>query len=437
LKNQYTMGDFSKNDINILNNTVFTKEELDTISELKEKLKKRNYSPVIEQMFKFHKNEYPTSRIAEIFGTSTRQIQRIFKDLGINRDKSEARIITINNNSVSPLISLSKDLSPVRTPIKDIVMPLCLEDFLNYLSTIKGKSVNTVEGYKMDLILFFRFMKKYKGLCSKDMPLTDIYIGDIQNEIVRNIRLTDFYAFLAFLENERKNSTYARARKVAALKSFFKFLNTKAKIINDNPTLELESPKIMKRHPVYLSLEESKELLSSVDSENKHHNRDFCIITLFLNCGLRLSELCSINISNIRGDTLTIIGKGNKERTVYLNKACIRALSNYIEERNEMDILSLYQDALFISEHKRRIHRSTVEKIVKKYVGAAGLDTEKYSPHKLRHTAATLMYKYGNVDIRSLQLILGHENVNTTQIYTHVDDEKLRDAVSSNPLSEE
>lgn len=316
-------------------------------------------------------------------------------------------------------------------------LPERLSEFLNYLSVIKGKSINTIDGYRLDLSLFFRFLKLYKGLCPQNIEFNDITINDIDDDLIKKIKLADFYAFLSFVENQRSNSSYARARKVASLKSFFKYLYTKSKIINENPASDLDSPKINKRNPVYLTLDESKNLLSSVRKTNKHEKRDFCIITLFLNCGLRLSELCSIDISKIKEDTLTIIGKGNKERTVYLNSSCIKAISEYMLERNSMDILPEYKDALFISEKKCRINKRSVENIVKKYVLEAGLDSERYSPHKLRHTAATLMYKYGNVDIRSLQKILGHENISTTQIYTHVDDDKLREAVKSNPLNEE
>ncbi|MDP4178012.1 MAG: tyrosine recombinase XerC [Bacillota bacterium] len=316
-------------------------------------------------------------------------------------------------------------------------LPERLSEFLNYLSVIKGKSINTIDGYRLDLSLFFRFLKLYKGLCPQNIEFNDIVINDIDDDLIKEIKLADFYAFLSFVENQRSNSSYARARKVASLKSFFKYLYTKSKIINENPTSDLDSPKINKRNPVYLTLDESKSLLSSVSKTNKHEKRDFCIVTLFLNCGLRLSELCSINISKIKEDTLTIIGKGNKERTVYLNNSCIKAISEYMLERNSMDILAEYKDALFISEKKCRINKRSVENLVKKYVLEAGLDSERYSPHKLRHTAATLMYKYGNVDIRSLQEILGHENISTTQIYTHVDDDKLREAVKSNPLNEE
>ena len=313
--------------------------------------------------------------------------------------------------------------------------PERLIEFLNYLSVIRGKSSNTVDGYRLDITMFFRFLKLYKGLVGRNVEFEDIMINDIDDIFIKKIKLSDFYAFLSFAEKQRNNSAYARARKVAALKSFFKYLHGKAKVINENPTSDLERPKINKRNPVYLTLDESKHLLDSVDSNN-HQKRDFCIVTLFLNCGLRLSELCSIDISKIKDDTLTIIGKGNKERTVYLNSACLKAISQYIEERNLMEINSEYKDALFISERKCRINKRTVERLIKKHIGEAGLDKQKYTPHKLRHTAATLMYKYGNVDIRSLQKILGHENISTTQIYTHVDDEKLREAINSNPLNE-
>lgn len=318
----------------------------------------------------------------------------------------------------------------------DSNIPFEVNNFLNYLGTIRGKSKNTIYSYKTDLILFFRFLKLYKGLANKDEEFDEIKINDIDNRFIESISLSDLYAFLSFVENYRENSAYARARKVATLRSFFKYLTLKAKIIKENPTLELESPKISKRNPIYLTLEESKKLLNSIDGP--FFERDYCIITLFLNCGMRLSELVGIDISKIKGDTLTIIGKGNKERTVYLNEACIRAIHSYLIERNKISskVHSEDADALFISRKLTRINKRTIEFMVKKYVAKAGLSYDKFTPHKLRHTAATLMYKYGNVDIRSLQQILGHENVSTTQIYTHVDDEKLREAVKSNPLND-
>lgn len=315
-------------------------------------------------------------------------------------------------------------------------LPESLVDFLNYLETIKSTSVNTIEGYKIDLTIFFRFMMIYRGkVDSNSVEFEEIDISVIDTEFLRSIKLRDLYAFLSFTEKYRDNSSYARARKVATLKSFFKFLYGKAKIINENPALELESPKINKRHPVYLTLNQSIHLLESLDKSDKNYARDYCILTFFLNCGMRLSELCGIQIDKIRDDTLTIIGKGNKERTVYLNEACLKALTNYLLVRDDSKALLDSKKFLFLSSRNVPINKRTVEIMIKKHITNAGLTDDKYTPHKLRHTAATLMYKYGNVDIRSLQSILGHTNISTTQIYTHVDDDSLRDAVKSNPLS--
>lgn len=317
------------------------------------------------------------------------------------------------------------------------VYPARVLDFLNYSSTIRGKSDSTIEAYGYDLGLFFRFIKMHRRLVPADIPFDEILIHDIDDEFLRKITLSEIYAFLSYTDKKRKNSTYARARKTACIKTFFKYLSVKARIIDKDPTVELERPKIKKRNPVYLTLDESLSLLRSMDKENINYKRDYCILTLFLNCGLRLSELVSIRISKIKEDTLTVIGKGNKERVVYLNHACISSLNEYMTIRSKIETDDQYKDYLFLSTHRRPINKRTVEILVKKHVQHAGLTDEKYSPHKLRHTAATLMYKHGKVDIRSLQMILGHENVSTTQIYTHVDNESLREAVNANPLADE
>lgn len=320
--------------------------------------------------------------------------------------------------------------------LKNNNLPESLVDFLNYLETIKSTSINTIDGYRIDLTIFFRFMMIYKGKVNSDsVEFEDIDISVIDDEFLGGIKLRDLYAFLSFTEKYRDNSSYARARKVATLKSFFKFLFGKAKVITENPALELESPKINKRHPVYLTLNQSIHLLESLNKNDKNYSRDYCILMFFLNCGMRLSELCSIQIDKIRDDTLTIIGKGNKERTVYLNDACLKALANYLNVRDDSKALPDNKKFLFLSSRNVPINKRTVEIMIKKHITNAGLTDDKYTPHKLRHTAATLMYKYGNVDIRSLQSILGHTNISTTQIYTHVDDDSLRDAVKSNPLS--
>jgi len=437
MKNRYEMIEYNAYEKEILSKTKLLKEDSAKIEELKFQYKNNNFYSVIEDIYKFHKNNYTTSDLAGIFRVSTRQIQIILKKLGLNRNHSEAQLININININKNTIVLPSKTKAA--PINnETVLPERLEEFLNYLSVIRGRSNNTIDGYRIDLSLLFKFLKIYKKFYPKDTEFEDIIISDIDDNFIRNIKLSDLYAFLAFVERNRNNSAYARARKVASIKSFFRYLNTKTKILTENPASDLETPKTDRRNPIYLTLDESKELLHSIEDEiSKYPLRDFCIITLFLNCGLRLSELCSINISKIKEDILTVIGKGNKERTIYLNNACLNAISQYLIERNFMEILPQHKDALFISSMKRRINKKSVELIVAKYIKAAGLNNDKYSPHKLRHTAATLMYKYGNVDIRSLQKILGHGNVSTTQIYTHVDDEKLREAVKLNPLNTE
>lgn len=406
----------------------------------------RGYEFIIEDLFKLAEvHKLSTSQIAQIYDTGIRNVQIWLKELGINRSIKKAQKINKKNskvnlelnsveNSNSNTNSIQSKYGIEQVQIKNL--PESVVDFLNYLKTIKGKSPNTIKGYEIDLTLFFRFLKIYKGLITDDsLDFSEIDIRDIDNSFVKKIKLTDLYAFLSFAEKQRENGSYARARKVAALKSYFKFLNGKAKIIDDNPTLELESPKINKRHPVYLSLDESVNLLSSLDKDNKNYYRDYCILTLFLNCGMRLSELCSIKLDKIKGDTLTIIGKGDKERTVYLNEACLKAIDNYLAVRDTSKCTPEDKEYLLLSSRFKPINKRTVELLVKKHIFNSGLSNEKYTPHKLRHTAATLMYKHGNVDIRSLQSILGHENISTTQIYTHVDEEILRDAVNSNPLS--
>lgn len=435
MKNRYEMIVYDNADKELLSKTKLTNEEIEKIHNLKIKYQNNNFYPVIEDFYKFNKNNYSTSDLAKMFNVSTRQIQNIFKDLGISRNRSEAQQIHLNKNNDNLDIQFPVDGNTIDLT-NEVILPERLEEFLDYLSVIRGRSNNTIDGYKVDLIMLFKFLKIHKKLYAQNTNLQEIIISDIDDDFIRNIKLADLYAFLAYVEKRRSNSAYARARKVASAKSFFKYLNTKTRILNENPASDLETPKINKRNPIYLTLDESKELLNSVDEGSKYQMRDFCIITLFLNCGLRLSELCSINISKIKDDILTVIGKGNKERTVYLNNSCLKAISQYLIERNNMEVLPEHKDALFISSKNRRINKKSVELIVTKYIKAAGLNNEKYSPHKLRHTAATLLYKYGNVDIRSLQKILGHENVSTTQIYTHVDDEKLREAVNLNPLNE-
>ena len=313
-------------------------------------------------------------------------------------------------------------------------MPDFLVDYLNYLETIKGKSKNTIRAYSYDLRLFFRFIKIHKKIVSVDLADTDEFDNIVINDILKDTTLSDLYSFLSFVNRYRTNSSYARARKVASLKSFFNYTSNKAKLISLNPARELESPKILKKLPKYLNVDESKQLLNCILHQNsKYKVRDFAILTLFLNCGMRLSELVGINLDDIRNNTISVTGKGGKERIIYLNSACIDALNNYLRVRPVDGVKD--KKALFLSERKTRISKNTVQFIVKKYIQQSGLDSKKYSTHKLRHTAATLMYKHGKVDVRALQKILGHETLATTQIYTHLDNQQLQDALNSNPLA--
>ncbi|AOR25063.1 tyrosine recombinase XerC [Clostridium taeniosporum] len=301
-------------------------------------------------------------------------------------------------------------------------IPKILKNYLDYLSTIQERANSTVKGYKLDLIMLFKFLK------NEDNMDNNIDISDIDKEFIRNIELEDLYSFLAFTKINKHNNAFTRARKVATIKSFFKYCQTKIKILDENVSLELETPKLPKKQVAYLSLGESEKLLKSICGRNKE--RDFCIITLFLNCGLRLNELCNIKLEDIRNDILVVRGKGDKDRTIYLNESCIKAIKEYMPNRK--NVKNTY---LFISERGNPICKRSVQTIVKNNIKAAGLDAHKYSTHKLRHTSATLLYKYGKVDIRSLQQILGHENISTTTIYTHVDDESIRNAIKSNPLN--
>ena len=314
-------------------------------------------------------------------------------------------------------------------------LPNFVKDFLIYMQNIKNRSISTIREYHYDLRDLFRFLKLYKIDKIKFDNINDELIDktDIVNlniDFIRKIELTDLYEYLNYLSNMRSDKPTTRARKIAAIKSFFNYVTFKQKLLDKNPAVELETPKLGKRLPKYLSLDESVALLHSIDGKNE--KRDTCIITLFLNCGLRLSELVAINFKDIKGDVLNVIGKGDKERSIYLNESCRKALKEYIAVRPK-DVKD--HDALFISERGTRIGRRTVEMMVKKYITLAGLDPKKYSPHKLRHTAATLMHKYGGVDIRSLQQILGHESVSTTEIYTHVDSEQVKEALEKNPLN--
>ena len=319
--------------------------------------------------------------------------------------------------------------------------PEIIREFLFYHETIKGHSKKTIDEYFLDLRTFFRFLKIHKKLTPRETSFEEISIMDVDLEFVKSVSISDVYEYLAFLSRDRLKHTNSRsaeyglnansrARKIAVIRSYYKYLTLKANKLSENPVADLDSPKLRKSLPRYLSLDESVALLDGVGGTNRE--RDFCILTIFLNCGLRISELAGLDLTDLRSDSLRVLGKGNKERVVYLNDACADAINEYLSVRKI--IAALDRKALFLSSRHTRISTSTIHSLVKKHLLAAGLDSSKYSSHKLRHTAATLMLKNG-VDVRTLQELLGHEHLNTTQIYTHVENSSLRDAAKRSPLS--
>ncbi len=311
-------------------------------------------------------------------------------------------------------------------------IPDYAKDYLYYLMNVKNFSPKTVHGYYMDLHLFFQFLADYYHLTSEsDFQKIDATVVGL--ETVKKVSLSDIYVFLSFVSGERKNNARTRARKISSLRGFYKYL-TKQAIIDENPTQYLEVPKQKSSLPVHLSLSECVRLLESIDGSNKE--RDLCMITFFLHCGLRLSELDGINLSDIVDKrVLRVRGKGNKERDLFLNDSCVKALDDYLAVRLAQIPKAGHEDALFIGRSRTRLSNRQIQKIVKKFIEKAGLDTVKYSTHKLRHTAATLMYQNG-VDIRVLKDVLGHANLGTTQIYTHVGNQQIEAAIQENPLDE-
>lgn len=321
--------------------------------------------------------------------------------------------------------------------------PDFLNAFLDYSTTILNKSTNSIKEYNYDLAMFFKFIKIHFNM-TDETDFKNITINDITIDTVKKIKIDDIHAFLGYLTTTYHSKPATRARKISTIRIFFYYLCQDASDsfkLDHNPALTLKTPKKDKRLPKYLSLDDSKKLLEAAsDEDNRNCERDFAITTLFLNCGMRLSELVGINIRDIDFSEckMNVIGKGNKERTIYLNKACMRAIADYLEVRPKEGVKhdkKFSDKALFLSERRERISNRTVQLIISKELMKAGLDSRKYSVHKLRHTAATLMYQYGQVDIRALQELLGHESISTTEIYTHVNNDQIRSAVEKNPLA--
>lgn len=319
--------------------------------------------------------------------------------------------------------------------------PQILRDFLTYHETIKGQSQLTISEYYLDLRMFFRFMKLMRGDMPIDTRLDDIPIKDIDLSFIRDITTSDVFDFLSYLASERTVNPdsaapesgitpSSRARKLSAIKSFYKYLTVRTKQLTENPVADLEYPKLRKSLPKYLTMEQSARLLSSVSGPNE--KRDYAILMLFLNCGIRRSELVGLNLSDVYEDRIRVVGKGNKERFVYFGTPCRKAIDQYLPERNKKILTD--NRALFGSRNGNRISTDAVHRLVKKALLQAGLDATQFSAHKLRHTAATMMLS-GGVDVKTVQEVLGHENLNTTQIYTHIENTELKIAAEANPLS--
>lgn len=421
---------YEQNVKEIISKNIFSSKDMDNLNIIYNNYDnlgvERDYENLIEDIYiLYNKHGMSIENLSLIFEKNKRIIKMWVNELGLD-----------NFNSVE-ISNLKKDKSnemyiEEKVEIKNLTqngLPKRLNDFLSYLKNIKEQSNGTIINYKADLTLLFKYLV---GVKNNVKDFENVKIDNVDDTFIKNITLTDLYGFLDYVENVRNNSAYAKARKIATLKSFFKFLDIKLKIINENPTTELEVPKVKKRLPVYLTVEESKKVLDNMCVGNKYYRRDFCIFTLFLNCGMRLSELCNIKLSDIKEDnTISIVGKGDKERVVYLNNQCIEAINNYLEERRKMNIEEKY---LFVSKLKKKISPRSVEILVKKHIENAGFKNKKYTPHKLRHSAAT-MYLNQGVNMRYIQEMLGHQSISTTQIYVHTNNNKLREIVNHSPLS--
>lgn len=319
------------------------------------------------------------------------------------------------------------------------LLPALVNEFIDDLYISKDRSNATINEYISDIRLFLRYMvSKDLKLSSPDELEANYDLSYLDIDFFKKVTLKDANSFLTYCKNERQVEAVGRMRKASALRGLFKYLSVKMNYIEKNPLEMLEVASSKKSLPKYLTLEQSKQLLNAVNGKNK--SRDYCILTLFLNCGLRLSELTALNVTdvNFSNNTIIVTGKGNKQRMIYLNKACTDSLKAYLNERPRDGLADDdARKALFISRLNKRMGRQAVQLMVYKYLEDIGLDGQHYSVHKLRHTAATLMYRHGNVDVLTLKEVLGHENLATTEIYTHIENQQVKDAISNNPLSNE
>ena len=318
------------------------------------------------------------------------------------------------------------------------LLPDRVNEYLNYLLNIKAHSTLSIDGYALDLRLFFAYLVAERSKLDMETVLAPDYdLSNLDDTFLASVSISDVYSFLTYCGRDRGNDQDARKRKSSAIRGFFKYICDTMGYIEKNPTAQLSVARGKKKLPRYLTLEQSQELLAAVDGE--FAARDYCILTLFLNCGLRLAELCALNLSDfdLQEKTMLVTGKGNKQRLLYLNDACVASILDYLKQRPNDKLRGNDRNALFISRLNKRIGRQSVQNLVYKYLAKIGLDGQHYSVHKLRHTAATLLYQHADVDVLILKDMLGHENLATTEIYTHVVNKQLQDAIDRNPLNQD
>lgn len=318
--------------------------------------------------------------------------------------------------------------------IKPKECPPYLNEFFTYQRVVKIKAERTLESYYIDLRLFLRYVKAVNGDVEPDTPLNDIVISDVPLEYVRDFSKLDVLNYLSYVATERNNTAKTRHRKLASLKVFYNCLYRDLDLIPEDPTKDVDYPKMHEHLPKFLTLDDSIRLLENMDKDDPYYYRDYCIITLFLNCGMRLSELVGLNLQDINLDerTMRLLGKGNKERIIHINDACASSIVQYVTERKPSPI---EPNALFLSKRGTRITNRRVQQIVDNALKDSNLDHKGYSTHKLRHTAATLMYQHGKVDTLILKEILGHKSISTTEIYTHISNESVKEAMDASPLA--
>ena len=341
--------------------------------------------------------------------------------------------ITINIYKITVNIQFMEGIMAAQK-INPKECPYYLNEFFTYQRVVKLKAERTLESYYIDLRLFLRYVKLTKGNIDPETPLNDITISDIPLELVKNFTKLDVLNYLSYVATDRQNTAKTRHRKLASLKVFYKCLYRDLNLIPENPTKDVDYPKMHEHLPKFLTLDDSIKLLENMNTEDPFYLRDYCIITLFINCGMRLSELVGLNMQdvNLNERSMRLLGKGNKERIIHINDACADAIVQYLSERTPSEA---EPNALFLSNRGTRITNRRVQQIVDAALKDSNLDNQGYSTHKLRHTAATLMYQHGNVDTLILKEILGHKSISTTEIYTHIANDSVKEAMDASPLA--